>query len=130
MRQVLYFSKAPQFSGNLFYTYIGGMTGKTLGHKFLPSNEFARIGDFVIKLGNLGVDTSSYTIVDERSHEVRITDGGTIVFSTDDPYEIILENVRAILASEAFSTDVRGTLLEVDYIDLRFGNKVFYRLNE
>jgi hypothetical protein len=124
------FSQSPQFSGDVFYTYRGGINGKPLGQTFVSSEAFVRVNDFIEKLRALGVETESYEIIDTDSHQVFIKDGGRIIFSTDVPYEVILENIRAILASDAFGDDVHGVLLEVDYIDLRFGNKVFYKFNE
>jgi len=122
------FSPAPMFSGNLFYTYVGGIGSRAIGSTFFSTSEFARIRDFIKNLYELGVETDTYHVVDDESHEVRIKRSGTIIFEVSEPYEIILENIRAILASDAFQPDVQETLLEIDYIDLRFGNKVFFRL--
>lgn len=51
--------------------------------------------------------------------------GGKIIFSDRKPFAVSLENLRSSLKSSVFATNVR-----FEYIDVRFGNKVFYKLDK
>ncbi len=55
-----------------------------------------------------------------------IAGGGEIWFDTIKPLPSVSENLQALLSNPPFST-YKGNL-PIQYIDLRFGNKLFYKL--
>lgn len=55
----------------------------------------------------------------------KLVGNGKLIFSDRKPFEVSLENLRSSLKSEVF---VKAKQFE--YIDVRFGNKVFYKLDK
>lgn len=60
------------------------------------------------------------------------TNGGKIIFSDRKPFAVSLENLRTSLKSSVFVGQKNGSSSssKFEYIDVRFGNKVFYKLNK
>lgn len=61
-----------------------------------------------------------------------VTDGGKIIFSDRKPFAVSLENLRSSLKSSVFAGQKSSSspTSKFEYIDVRFGNKVFYKLNK
>ena len=123
------FSPAPDYSGNPFVIFVttmseGSGNPLSVATLILPEGEFSRVNVFLGKLEVLGVSprvvvqsgAHDFTISTDKSWEIRWS-------STRDPEEdarnlsLVLQNLRK-----------DPTALEtLKAIDLRFGNKVFYR---
>lgn len=60
------------------------------------------------------------------------TNSGKIIFSDRKPFAVSLENLRSSLKSSVFAGQKNGSSSSsrFEYIDVRFGNKVFYKLNK
>lgn len=58
--------------------------------------------------------------------------GGKIIFSDRKPFAVSLENLRSSLKSSVFTAQKSSSspVTRFEYIDVRFGNKVFYKLNK
>lgn len=58
--------------------------------------------------------------------------GGKIIFSDRKPFAVSLENLRSSLKSSVFVSQKgnSSSTSKFEYIDVRFGNKVFYKLNK
>jgi hypothetical protein len=114
------FDSAPVFSGAAYRTWYGGeVTHTPLGAYIANSDVFARSVAVMDTLSALGLSPIK--------HEFRGEDG--YVFFEDDTYfmypldaelEALGADVRAVLESLEENTDW-------EYLDMRFGNKVFFR---
>jgi len=125
-RNGIIFSKAPSFTGMPFFVYVGEILGEPLGNRFLEHQEFVRLNLFLQELAGLGIEIDSYVVsTDGVSNEVYMKAGGSIRFNAGDPYENIVKDLSAILDSDALGPDLEEALMELDYIDFRFGNKVY-----
>ncbi|MBL7045754.1 MAG: hypothetical protein ISR99_01870 [Parcubacteria group bacterium] len=119
----LVYGLAPYFSGNAFFRFYGDVVGdETIGASFL-NGRFEHYSFFVETLRRVSITPIYLAIIDETDFEVGFEDGSRILVAQDSDFTDVVENLRSVLESESFGSDE-----VVDYIDLRFGNKVYYKL--
>jgi len=53
--------------------------------------------------------------------------GPEIIFKADSNFEKIIENLQSVLSTEPLQSDFKNKYSSLLYIDLRFGNKVYYK---
>lgn len=118
------FAEAPQLAGTSFVRYEAALADVPLGKYFMSSRGgFSELHQFVQSLGSLALfpkvvslTGNSYVITARvLTRDIRLVVGGTV------SYEQSYRNLEAILQDPKFSLD------SVASIDLRFGNKVFFR---
>ena len=61
----------------------------------------------------------------DKSYEIYFGSGGKIILSDTQIIREAMENFQAILNMEEFAE--KDNIFKVEYFDLRFGNKVFYK---
>lgn len=123
----LIFSAAPVFSSNIFLKFTGGQIGTNLpiGKYFLPTDEFRRVTFFLDSLTPLGLTPISLE-ASADGYQIQFKGGGRLIVNAVDDLSVILKNLEIILRSNNLKkTLARGGV--IDYIDLRYGNKVFYK---
>jgi len=60
-----------------------------------------------------------------------LKNGGKLIFSDRKPFDVSLENLRSSINSPVFiNPKVKNEYNQFEYIDVRFGNKVFYKLDK
>jgi len=125
------FSKAPRFSGSLFFKFYGGdIEGKVIGSKYLPKEKFKEISFFLKALPSLGIYPVLYEWgVDGDSSVVVVPKGDdkvdtTILFNNKDDLSRVYENLGLVLQDKTFSGE---EVVSLEYIDFRFGNKVYFK---
>ncbi len=120
------FAEAPLFSGDAYFKYYGLVsTTSPIGKEFISSStEFIEISLFVDSLKKLNLEPI-YLVAKEKNEFTVVLNGGTkLFFDTKEPLSITEQNLSALLSTKQIS----GKINLVDYIDLRFGNKLFYKL--
>lgn len=128
-RNGLIFSPAPVFSDNIFLKFTGGeinaSSSPIVGKNFLPSDEFRRVTFFLDSLMPLGLTAASFE-ASANQYQIQLKIGGRLIIKAADDLTVILENLATILRSDNLKKALaRGGV--IDYIDLRYGNKVFYK---
>lgn len=120
------FAKAPDFTGTVFFRYFGAIPdGEPLGTQFLPTNEFRNLTFFLETLeSELKEPAFALSVIDGVEYEVRLENGGMLLFKRNQDFGAVLQNTKAAFRSEAFEENDRATL---NYLDLRFGNKVYFK---
>ena len=128
------FSRAPNFSDNVYFTVYGALQETSfgqnildvsIGKRFLEKEYFESIMLFRDALSNEGVSTDYLIFQDNNDIELYITTGGKIVFNKKQDIEKIFRDlISAIGAKEVAGTNIWGSL---EYIDLRFDNKVLFK---
>ena len=130
------FAQAPVFSGSSLFVYRReGSKSINVGKYFLQPRAFSQLFGLKQGLEELGLSPSALitsiqdTDVYARHFTYQLSGGTELVFSADvEEFETELQNLQAILASSEFEEESGGDISTIEYIDLRFGNKVFYRL--
>ncbi len=117
------FAQAPELQGGVFVrhyveAYQEISEGVALGEDIL-----ARIDSFSRRIEEeFGFRTASLLHKKNGDMEISLHGGGTVFVTVENDLDLVLENMRAILASEEFAHIQPGNF---NYIDLRFGNKAF-----
>src|SRR3989344_7136850 len=124
----LIFSAAAVFSDNIFLKFTGGeinASSSPLGKNFLPSDEFRRVSFFLDSLVPFGLIP---IVFEANPNEYRIysKNGGWLIINTADDLSQVLENLENIFRSDNFKKALARSGV-IDYIDLRYGNKFFYK---
>jgi hypothetical protein len=131
------FDKAPYFSGQVYFKFYGDSDFKQedpLGKYFLR-DKFAKLivlKDTIRKL-NLNINSFSLQEFSENDSEGNfyiskdVAEAPKIIFKIDSDYQKIAENLQAALSTEPLHSDLQKKLALLLYLDLRFGNKVYYK---
>ena len=118
----LIFGKSPLFSDTVFIKFYTEVPQENpIGEYIFSSSEFKNISFFLDAVEKLGVVIVKFGVVDSTDFELTFNNGARVVFSRDGDLSQILANLEAVLNSETLENE------KIDYIDLRFGNKVFYK---
>jgi len=123
------FAPAPYFSGDAYFKYYGlVVTDRPIGMQYIASTtEFSEIIDFIEAIKKLGIKPKY--LIAKGNNEFSLATGGSgqIYFDTKIPLSRVAENLAALLRTPELST-TSSQDLPVEYIDMRFGNKLFYKL--
>jgi hypothetical protein len=127
----LVFAPAPFFSGNVFFRYFGLLGEEPLTKRYLSPNEFLALDEFRKDLGTVGVPALGILLEEKQLtifYVQRIEGSSEVtgkIFATRENFGETIENIDAFLA-DILPKDKRF-LDEIEYLDMRFGNKVFYK---
>jgi len=117
------FAEAPQFSGSVYIIFRGPLSGTGTdprGKYILPKEQFAKITQFLSALSAAKVSVESVSAMGEGDYAARISSGSDIRFS-------ITQDIATLSANLAAAASVLSDKKAPEYIDLRFGNKIFYK---
>ncbi|MBU3668906.1 MAG: FtsQ-type POTRA domain-containing protein [Candidatus Taylorbacteria bacterium] len=100
---------------------------KPIGVEMLETEIFNEILEVTSKMAeiNLPVREVEFRSRDEVYFWVSGKDSKRVIFTSRKKYTEAFENLSAALKSKAFASST-----DFEYIDTRFGNKVFYRVNQ
>lgn len=120
------FAQAPEYTGNVFFQfYGGGVDANPVGRWYLVDNdEFHRVNTFINAIRKLAPTPISFTVLNADDAEILMEDGSRLVFGRMQNFSELIENLKSILATDELDS-VDDSVL--DYIDLRFGNKVYFK---
>lgn len=122
------FSEAPYFSGDAYFKYYGLIATTTpIGSYYMAeATQFNEINDFIDRVRGMSVRPLHLTTKDDDFSLV-VAGGGQIYFDIKKPLSEVAQNLESLLRTSALSTTTHKEL-PVEYIDLRYGNKLFYKL--
>jgi len=116
------FAEAPYFSGNIYFKFFGLIDDGPLGSYYAESN-FKKLTEFREEIAKLALNPSAM-YADSENFELRTSLGIKIYLKEDFNSTKSAENLRLILGSD----ELKKRSADLDYIDLRYGNKVYYKL--
>lgn len=123
----LLYAKAPSFSGVVYVTYYGAVSSTTLlNASFLDPNTFRSLAALVAQLGTEERPVSA-EISTESDATITFVSGFKLLFALHDAPEDILSRLSLARASDALKGKPFAAL---SYIDVRFGNKIYYKVRE
>ena len=126
-KEGLIFSRAPNFTGNVFFRFYGDLENvDPIGEYYLKKNNgFSRMSVLIDSIKDLNVVPVELHPLDEPDLELYMEDGSKILFTHEQSLSEVKDNLRVVLESETFKGE---EIEDIEYIDLRFGNKVYFKL--
>ena len=120
------FEKAPVFEGNVFLRVYGGIskTPHSVGSQVLAPEQFKKLYSFIISLRDLKLTPTAVAIDAEGDYAITLKGGVDILVGDNQDVSEVRENLEAILGADEFKD---GKLERLEYLDLRFGNKVYLK---
>ncbi len=124
------YAPAPEFTGNAFFKIIGSNSVRTpvLGDYILGTEAFSRMYAFIKSMEDLSIE-SAYAIVYKEYFTIGMVEGGQLYVAYADDYREQFDTVREALMSDVLQTSDGGRRRDIEYIDVRFGNRVFFKEN-
>lgn len=127
------FAKAPTFSGDAYFKYYGLISvpdGDTpIGKEYIASTtQFNEISNLISITKELSIRPQYLQAKGNGEFSIILAGGGEIYFDTKEPLSLIGQNLEALFRTPVFASSTGN--LPVEYIDLRYGNKLFYKLKQ
>lgn len=137
------FSSAPYFSGDVYFKFFGQFQNKdeAVGSYFLP-DIFDNIISFIDAVKEMGLKPASLVAKDNQNLELYLSALGRsptgeantpppnapkIIFKRNFELGKTVENLQTALATDPLATDFKKKYSSLVYIDLGFGNKVYFK---
>lgn len=127
------FAPAPDFSGSVFFRYYGrieedpkeDLKKDPIGRQFLTSQKFENLKFFAEGLKELSLSPVSLFVDEKDVYMAYLSGGGTVIFDENKDFGRLLEDLRLVISGREELRE--SDFSDLDYIDLRFGNKIFYK---
>jgi hypothetical protein len=122
------FDVAPYFSGEVYFKFFGKAE-----NNYFYKNDFKRVTLFIENLSKMGLKPSSLFIEESGvidlylKSNIPLPDGPKIILKLDSDLNKIAENLHTALITEPLQSDFKNKYNSLLYIDLRFGNKVYFK---
>ena len=126
------FDEAPYFSGNVYFKFYGDLNEENPAGSYFMKNKFAKIIEFKNTIEKMDLKPTSFWL-DNNKEEGNFSIssepamGPSIIFKIDSDYENLAENLQVAISVEPLRTDLKTKFSSLLYLDLRFGNKVYYK---
>ena len=110
--------------------------GDPIGQNFLPEQKFVEVNavrealkDLRVETVALAVSSATSTVVG-NTFDYKTKEGAQFLFSDKYDFEEQIANLKAVLDSDEYAEEAPNGFSDIEYIDLRFGSKVFYRIHQ
>jgi hypothetical protein len=131
-------SLAPQYSGNVYPRFFGGTIAASdtnpLGKTFIDETPFQNLLTFQTKIESFGYHVKGLLIGtgEEDTFVLDLGAGKTALvrFIKTDDYHTLVANLTAAFAKPEFATMMKTQRQNLQYFDLRFTNKVYYKFDD
>ena len=131
------FDEAPYFSGEVYFKFyglsdVGRPTSEATGIYFSPNN-FQKFITFKQELEGMKLRPVALDVTPDGDIKVLLSKGSTtginpeIIFKADADFQKVAENLKAVLTTEPLQSNLKNKYSSFLYIDLRFGNKVYFK---
>lgn len=125
------YAPAPSFSGAVYSTFIGGIgTSSPIGTTLMSPDHLSNLISFSKAVSNLGLMSKAIVLDEDNNYEILLESGGRILFNDDISFDKILKNLETIVTNPKLSLNSEKGLQNLEYINLRFGDKVFFKMKE
>lgn len=120
------FDEAPYFSGEVYFKFYGKANVGTYFSKENQEN-FAQLILFKDALVAMELKPVVLYIEDTEDIKIFLSRGPQILFKKDADLGRVAENLKAAISTEPLKSKLKNNYSALQYIDLRFGNKVYYK---
>lgn len=117
------FAEAPSFSGHVYVTFRGPLYGEGTdprGKRYVPVEQFKKILQLLSLVSEQNIIPQSVRAMGSGDYAIAVKEGPEVKFSITQDEKRLSENLAAAISALTDKTSP-------EYIDLRFGNKVFYK---
>lgn len=128
------FDKAPFFSGNIYFKFYTPLKNKDLpplGNYSLDKEKINEIMIFVNGLEDLSFYPAFIDLSDKEMQKIFLKRDSLklpqIFFKEENDKNEILDNLASSMKKDAFVHEVKSKYSILDYIDLRYKNKIIYK---
>jgi len=125
------FSKAPFYSGNLFFEFYGplatGENASPIGGTVIAENDFEKIIYFKNFLEELGLPSGKVFVKPDGDYEFYLNEAGKISVSGKNDLAKSAGYLSTALSADPLKSKFEQGSASLEYLDVRFGNKVYYK---
>lgn len=117
------FQTAPFFAGNIFLKFFDRREESAdVGKNMLSGGEFAKLSSFYKKMSDKNFRIASIDLKDGDIYEIFLGEGWYVILNNKNEPEDSFNNLELVL-----NETVKEKRPQLEYIDLRFGNKVYFK---
>lgn len=122
------FDHAPVIQGSLYLIFTGGVdtSRDILGQQFTSLDEYRNVQSFIHDIMIMGLTPVSVHVLLAHEYDVMLEGGEHILFTTRLTVDESISNLESMFADPKLSLK-NGTTLSFSSLDLRYGNKVFFK---
>lgn len=124
--QGLVFDRATNVLDPAYLRFSGAVLGGPLGSQYLDVAEFQKVRAVIVGVKSLSLNPVSLSVLGLNEYSLGLSGGEQIFFATHDSIDHIISNLESILSDPKLSLRSEQGL-SVLTLDLRFGNKVFFK---
>lgn len=134
--------EAPYFSGEVYFkfygsTAVGRPTSDSPLGSYFSKDKFKQLVSFKDVLISIGLKPSALYVTNNSDVEMYLSrensttsmTGPKIIFKMDSDFQNVAENLEAALNAEPLKTKFKTKYSSLQYLDLRFENKVYDRFS-
>jgi cell division septal protein FtsQ len=129
------FDVAPYFSGEVYFKFYESknLDNGSASGSYIAPGYFDKLILFKNTLVEMGLKPVVLNIEDSGNIKIYLSKvrtlgmGPEIIIKKDSDFQKIAENLKAALDTEPLLSKFKKEYSSLEYIDLRFGNKVYYR---
>lgn len=116
------FERAPYFSAGVYLSFLNEATTTwKLDFQAVPEEQFKKLVDFNNLLTEENIKILQIIIKKENIYELQTSEDWYILLNEQNDSQITYQNLKITL------DQIKDKRKNLNYIDLRFGNKVFYK---
>lgn len=131
-------STAPYYSGNMYPRFFGGNLSAAetnpLGKTFIDSALFERLLAFRDRITALGFQVKAINIPSGKEYSYILDLGSqktaVVRFLAAANYQTLADNLAVALGKKEFAEKIKINHSSLEYLDLRFTNKVYYKFSD
>lgn len=131
------FDQAPYFSGEVYFKFFGPINSKNeiaIGNYF-EENNFAKIITFIEQIKQMDLKPVAFLLNESGEGNISLSSNlalpfaPKIIFKMDADFDKLAENLHGAITVDPLKTNLLEKYGSLQYIDLRYGNKVYYKFN-
>lgn len=125
------FKKAPFFHGNLFLKFFdergeNPFNNIDKGRQVLSEDDFKNLISFIEFVKVKGTTVSKIFVKDDGIYNLETMSGWRIILDNGNDAQEAFQNFKIMIES----LTKEDYMNKIDYVDLRFGNKIFYKISD
>lgn len=123
------YAPAPDFTGHVFFKYFGAPAqvssgDDAVGSTYMSREEWGGIQLLIETIGSMDMTPVSLRQINDTDLALALESGTEIIFGREQDLATVVDNLRSVVSAEPFNGTLDPTL---EYIDLRFGDRVYYK---